>query len=170
MKKYTFTLPKNNNTAKSYKNTLMNRIITAYPWMTVESKYDNTQHGTGIQSATGGDMITVGLDRYNDVSWLPEMCKNCPFMFDGNVTNFDLEKEFFAAIEALNSYAMEHCPFDADYDYKDVFGTPVKIFDNFVQIGYDIIPISRGSLDHLKKETKKKVIEITINIKTRGLF
>ena len=49
-------------------------------------------------------------------------------------------------------------------------GTPIKIFDNFVQIGYEIIPIATGSLNHLKSKTKKTIIDITIKIKNRGLF
>ena len=36
MKSYTFTLPKNTKSAKTYKESLMDRVINAYPWMTVE--------------------------------------------------------------------------------------------------------------------------------------
>ena len=71
---------------------------------------------------------------------------------------------------ALDIYAKKNYPFKKDYDFEDEFGTPIKIFDNFVQIGYEIIPIATGSLNHLKSKTKKTIIDITIKIKNRGLF
>lgn len=171
MKSYTFTLPKNKKSAKTYKESLMDRVINAYPWMTVESKIDYPFSDFGIEFAGPGDAITLGLSKTHDISWLPEACLTCPFTCYGDdVINFDLETEFFKAISALDDYAKEHCPFDVDYDFKDVFGTPIKIFDNFIQIGYDVIPIAMGSLNHLKPKTKKTIIDITINIKKRGLY
>jgi hypothetical protein len=180
MKTYTFTLPKNNNSAKIYKEKLMDRIITAYPWMTVESKCDYPYSNDGIEYASAGDMITLGVSKTHNVSWLPkeiytnktaeELAKEL-FGFDPyNNINFDLETEFYKAINALNVYANEHYPFEKDYDYVDEFGTPIKIFDNFIQIGYEIIPIAAGSLNHLKPKTKKTIIDITIKIKNRGLY
>ena len=102
---------------------------------------------------------------------MSEECANCPFkcFTDGSI-NFDLEKEFFSAMNALDIYAKKNYPFKKDYDFEDEFGTPIKIFDNFVQIGYEIIPIATGSLNHLKPKTKKTIIDITIKIKNRGLF
>ena len=61
-------------------------------------------------------------------------------------------------------------PFDLDYDFEDIYGTPIKIFHNFVQIGYDIIPITPGSLNYLKPETKKTIINLTIKVKNNGWF
>lgn len=171
MKSYTFTLPKNTKSAKTYKESLMDRVINAYPWMTVESKSDYPSCSYGIEYAGAGDIITLGLSKTHNIGWLPKECANCPFKCWGdNVINFDLETEFFKAINALDIYTKEHCPFDVDYDFKDEFGTPVKIFDNFVQIGYEVIPIAFGSLNYLKPKTKKTIIDITINIKKRGLF
>ena len=138
MKSYTFTLPKNTKSAKTYKESLMDRVINAYPWMTVESKSDYPSCSYGIEYAGAGDIITLGLSKTHNIGWLPKECANCPF--------------------------------DVDYDFKDEFGTPVKIFDNFVQIGYEVIPIAFGSLNYLKPKTKKTIIDITINIKKRGLF
>lgn len=171
MKSYTFTLPKNTKTAKTYKESLMDRVINAYPWMTVESKSDYPYSNNGIEYAGAGDMITLGLSKTHNISWLPEECANCPFKCWGNdVINFDLETEFYKAIAALDSYAKENYPFEKDYDFEDEFGTPIKIFDNFIQIGYEVIPIATGSLNYLKPKTKKTIIDITIKIKKCGLF
>lgn len=169
MKKYTFTLPKNNNTATEYKNKLMERVITAYPWLTVEG-LDYPTKEWGVANAIAGDAIALGISKTHNVSWAPAECLACPFKcFDGAI-NFDLEKEFPLAMAALNKYALENLPFEKDYDFEDEFGTPIKIFDNFVQIGYEIIPIQFGSLNHLKPKTKKLIIDIVIKIKNNGLY
>lgn len=179
MKTYTFTLPKNNNTANKYKEMLMDRITTAYPWMTVESNIDYPFSDDGIEYAGAGDMITLGISKTHNVSWLPkEIYKDYTtrqlaiklFGFDPHKNiNFNLETEFESAMKALKNYATTHCPFK-DYDYETEFGTPVKIFDNFIQIGYEIIPIKAGSLNYLKPETKKTVINIIVKIKNYGLY
>jgi hypothetical protein len=171
MKTYTITLPKKEDTAKIYKDNLLKRVITAYPWLTVDSKFDYPYSNNGVEYASAGDVITLGLSNTHKVSWLPKECANCPFKcWNEDTINFDLEKEFFKAINALDIFAKENYPFEKDYDFEDEFGTPIKIFDNFVQIGYDIIPIMPGSLNHLKPKTKKTIINITIKIKNRGLF
>ena len=179
MKTYTFTLPKNNDSAKIYKEKLMDNIITAYPWMTVESKIDYPYSDDGVELAGPGDMITIGVSKTHNVSWLPkEIYHNLDtdnliklFGIDPYTNiNFDLETEFNSAIKALRIYAAENYPFKKDYDFEDEFGTPIKIFDNFIQIGYDIIPIASGSLNYLKPKTKKTILDITIKIKNYGLY
>lgn len=128
MKKYTFTIPKNN--VENYKESLMDRVINAYPWMIGKKKEEETKYNVNINFSN--DTLT--------------------------------DDAFITAMHWLNDYA-ESGIFTSDYDFTDIFGTPVKIFHNFVQIGYDIIPIAPGSLNHLKKETKKTVMEIIIKIK-----
>lgn len=76
---------------------------------------------------------------------------------------YNLEEEFFKAFAGIKTYAK-------DYDFEDEFGNPIRIFDNFIQIGYDVIPIIPGSLNHLKPKTKKTIIDITIKIKNNGWF
>lgn len=169
MKTYTFELPKKKDTAKAYKDALMERVITAYPWLTIDSKFDYPKSNLGIEYATAGDTITLGLSKTHNVSWLPKECNMCPLNYLCDNTNYNLETEFFKAMNALDLYAKAHCPIK-DYDFEDIFGTPIKIFDNFIQIGYEVIPIKHGSLDYLKSNTKKTIIDITIKIKNRGLF
>ena len=180
MKTYTFKLPKNNNSAKLYKDKLMNRIITAYPWMTIDSKFDYPYSKTGIEYAEGGDTITLGVSKNFNISWFPKEIYNDPdvtkiayklYGFNPYTNiNFDLETEFNTAILALSAYAKENCPYKLDYDFKNEFGTPIKIFDNFIQIGYDIIPIESGSLNYITPKVKKNVINLIIKIKNRGLY
>lgn len=171
MKTYTFTLPKKENSAKIYKDALMERIITAYPWLTIDSSFDYPKSNFGIEYAGAGDTITLGLSKKHNVSWLPKTCSNCPLASKCyKIDNYNLETEFFKALDALDAYAKKNYPFDLDYDFKDIYGTPIKIFHNFVQIGYDIIPIAPGSLNYLKPETKKTIINLTIKVKNNGWF
>lgn len=177
MTTYTFTLPKTKNTAEIYKNKLMDRVITAYPWLTAESRYDYPYSNDGIEYASASDFITLGVSKTHNISWLPKECAKCPLMSECllrvnpfNSTNYNLETEFFGAMKALDLYAQNNNPFKKDYDFENELGMPVKIFDNFVQIGYDIIPITTGSLSYLKPKTKKTILDITIKIKNSGLF
>ncbi len=172
MKTYTFTLPKTTDNAKKYKNSLIERVITAYPWLTIDSSFDFPKSDFGIENAIAGDMITLGISPTHNVSWKSSACKNCPFANSclKDSVNFDLETEFIPAMNALKTYAFENFPFKKDYDFEDEFGTPIKIFDNFVQIGYEIIPIKHGSLNYLKPKTKKLIIDIVIKIKKNGWY
>lgn len=111
MKTYTFKLPKNNKTADIYKESLMKRVVNAYPWLTVESNYDYPKCTYGIEYADAGDYITLGLSKTHNIGWLPKECAECPFkcFADGSI-NFDLEKEFFNALSALDIYAKKNYP------------------------------------------------------------
>lgn len=139
---YTFTLPKKNNSANTYKESLADKILNAYPWLGGKKEKKTTV----------------------DLYLLDTIPTNLGYTANDFLSNrYNLEDEFFKAIAGLSSLAK-------DYDFEDEFGTPIRIFDNFVQIGYDIIPIMPGSLNHLKPKTKKTIIDITIKIKNNGWF
>lgn len=142
MTTYTFTLPKKNNTsANNHKNTMMDKILNAYPWL----------GGKKTEKKT--------IDFY-----MYDAAPTVTYTANDFLSNkYNLEDEFFKAIAGLNTYAK-------DYDFEDEFGTPIRIFDNFIQIGYEVIPITPGSLNHLKPKTKKTIIDITIKIKNNGWF
>lgn len=138
--KYLFTLPKKNNTSA-----FNNKNILA-------DKILNAYPWLGKKKEDKEIFDYYYLDTIS----CPAGTK-CPF----NIS--DLEDEFFKFMSALSVTAK-------DYDFEDEFGTPIRIFDNFVQIGYDVIPITPGSLNHLKPKTKKTIIDITIKLKNSGLF
>lgn len=142
MKTYTFTLPKKNNSANNYKESLADKILNAYPWLG-----GKTEPKTEI------------IDLYLSDNTIPKFYTVNDFL----TNKYNLESEFFKALNSLSSYAK-------DYDFEDEFGTPIRIFDNFVQIGYEVIPITPGSLNYLKQKTKKTIIDITVKIKNNGLF
>lgn len=150
MTTYTFELPKKNtnNIATIYKESLMDKVLNAYPWLAGKSK---------PKSSITYDLLAIsnpcGITGISATT-----CKNCPFYKESALT---WEDEFFNALAAIKNYAK-------DYDFEDDFGNPVRIFDNFIQVGYDIIPIAPGSLNYLKPKEKKTIIDITIKVKKNG--
>ena len=53
------------------------------------------------------------------------------------------------------------------YDFKLDDGTPVKLFDDELQIGYELLPLTEGTLylyNTLSESSKKNIIDIYINI------
>ena len=53
------------------------------------------------------------------------------------------------------------------YDFKLDDGTPVKLFDDELQIGYELLPLTEGTLylyNALSESRKKNIIDIYINI------
>ena len=185
MKTYKFKFPKDNNSAKMYKEALMSRVVNAYPWLTAESKSDYPYSQDGIEYMRAGDYMTLGCSDKFDISWMPACAEENPLITGiiFNSTNrynelykfyeaheIDLEKDFNSALRALNIYANNHKIDNLDYDFKDIFGEPVFIHDNFIQIGYEVIPIAFGSLNHLKPNKKKTIINITIKVKMNGLI
>lgn len=65
------------------------------------------------------------------------------------------------AIDAL----LCHNTTQDDYDYI-ISGIPVKIYDTYIQYGYDIIPIDYANIfAAFKKPTKKIIIDIITKIK-----
>ncbi len=137
---YKFTFPKNND--NKYKNSLADKVLNAYPWLGGKKK----------NKTTFDFCLHDSHSKPNDKYYTAD-----------NFNTDDLEKEFFNIISTMS-------PLAKDYDFEDEFGTPIRIFDNFVQIGYDIIPIIPGSLNHLKPKTKKTIIDIVIKIKNSSLF
>ena len=125
---------------KSNKDILADKILNAYPWLSGKKEEKET------------------LDIYliDSIS--------CPIGKKSTLLTLDdLENEFF-------TFAKNYSNLAKDYDFEDEFGTPIRIFDNFVQIGYEVIPIVPGSLNHLKPKTKKTIIDITIKLKNFGLI
>lgn len=74
---------------------------------------------------------------------------------------YDNKKLYTFFINNLNDYT----PSYDDYDFELGDGTPVKIYSDFIQVGYDIIP--RNSFTYfadLTPKKKKTIIEIITKI------
>lgn len=88
--------------------------------------------------------------------YCPGKCHNCPFQCAKKKTVYDEWNELMMLLERL---AAKSKP---DYDYKDIFGRPVRIFPNFVQVGYEIIPrfVEVSTYEKLTIETRDLMIEV----------
>ena len=71
--------------------------------------------------------------------------------------------DIFDMIKFIYDYKCEK----PSYDFKLPDGTPVKMFSDEIQIGYDLIPLTgftREYYNSLSESTRKHIIDITIDI------
>lgn len=76
-------------------------------------------------------------------------------------TNYDLDSFTNAVLYLLGKDGGD------TYDFKLDDGTPVKLFDDELQIGYELLPLTEGTLylyNTLSESRKKNIIDIYINI------
>lgn len=148
MKTYTFTIPKKETVENQYKSFLIDNILKKNPWFMEKKETKPTFKLENFISSI--DLSNHSYD-YNN--------------YNSNI----VEDDFINLISGMKNY-IDLNPFDKGYDFKNIFGEPVKIFDNFIQIGYEIIPIKSGMFSFLKPKTKKIVIDILIKVKSTKTF
>lgn len=87
------------------------------------------------------------------LSYCPGNCSRCPKRFGS------LYSEWNTFIAVLESMALRVKP---DYDFRDMFGRPVRIFSNYIQVGYDIIPkyVEVTEIEYLSIETRDLMISM----------
>ena len=71
--------------------------------------------------------------------------------------------DIFDMIKFIYNYKCEK----PSYDFKLPGGTPVKMFSDEIQIGYDLIPLTgftRAIYDSLSESSRKQIIDIYIDI------
>ena len=84
-----------------------------------------------------------------------------------------------SGLKAKNAYTPDYDTFEKavnyllhknggdTYDFKLDDGTPVKLFDDELQIGYELFPLNEGTMflyNTLSESSKKNIIDIYINI------
>ena len=69
------------------------------------------------------------------------------------------------ALESILNY-LSNMNIKNSYDGLTLDGTPFKIYDTFIQVGYDYIPFTASSfiLNSLKPATKNNIMEIYIDL------
>lgn len=139
MKSFTITLPNSKADSKGiYKNYLLKRLLLSYPELTIDG-IDSPESEYSYQYIGPNDQILFGIQPYSlcDVS----KCKNfryCPFF--EREENYNIATDFERAMKKLDDYYKEKYGYKKLYDFKLPDGTPVKEYQNFIQIGYNIIP------------------------------
>lgn len=146
MKKYTFTTNIKKNDAKSsnnfsemFDNIIFTNMLKANPYLT-DLFHKKAEPKTKKSKSIDID-ITIEHPYTN--------------------TEYDSIKKCIEYIYAINPFKRD------DYDFKLPDGTPVKLFSNEIQIGYDLIPLNgftKKIYDILSDECKKTIVEITIEL------
>lgn len=153
---YSFLLPSNKKeTKKSFREIIMDHVAKNSPWL----NNNKTEYVP---------KITV---KYIDT----EYTHPCPFMNSCKVYpiykkitttstrnidwyTVDLYKAFYDAINRIKEEK-------DNYDFK-LFGEPVKFYNDFVQVGYKLIPYTKKSyFDNADEETRDYLIKIITYLK-----
>lgn len=168
MKKYTFTIDKNTNRTNNFRtestnyskiisDTIAANIIKNNPYLagSIDPEYRGAIYIPKTTKKETTIDITIPARRKSiDIDILLNKKK------DTGIYDFD---RLSKAIKFLANYdsAMD------DYDFKTDDGTPIKLFADEIQIGYDLIPLNaftKSIYDSLSESTKKSIIDIYITI------
>lgn len=171
MKTYLFELPEKKYDNKGFlKNLVINHIANKYPFLSMEG-IDGPKTYNSLQYAGPEDFIAVGINDTYDISTIRkndwyngcynEPCYKCPFSSMKQPEKYDLLSQFDIAMQKIDEYAKKKgYSLDKGYDYK-WFGMPVRIYQNFVQIGMTIIPKKNNHFILPTNLTKTEVTNIT---------
>lgn len=147
MKKYTFkidnTAKTNTNPSNTYSEILSDiissNIMKNNPWF------------TDIKETPKQKNININID----ITRKPKKTYTYDTIDYGDI---------FDAIKFIYDYKREK----PSYDFKLPDGTPVKMFSDEIQIGYDLIPLNnftKSYYDLLSEDARKHIIDIYIDIK-----
>lgn len=178
MKSFTINLPKYN---LDNKGTVKNRIMKAIEEKLPFAKWHgvHTEEHPDLSIAYAGPEDYLGITNLKDTVYFHALNKKffdpcrkctalCPFAkkpFDLN--NYDGLTEFDLAMRKINAYAkwLEEQEEDPGYDF--LYGnTPVRIYQNFIQIGNSIFALNdiTSTLSRFSEKKKDNIINIIINI------
>lgn len=147
MKKYTFKIDNTANTTTNPSNTyseiidniISSNVIKNNPWFaTIEETPKRKKN------------ININID----ITRKPKKTYTYNSIDYGDI--FDM-------IKFIYNYKCEK----PSYDFKLPDGTPVKMFSDEIQIGYDLIPLTgftRAIYDSLSESSRKRIIDIYIDI------
>ena len=171
MTKFAVSLPEvNTATGAFYKKSLIDTITTKYPHLSVAGLDDPfyTRSGKkkirGVEYAGPGNLLTFGTAKDHDINWVERANYACS---KGYQPIYDLVKDYNTILNKLDVFAKERKPVCSQPSNKygitinvNINGTPVEVYDNFIKIGYTIIPRSLTT-ELLMTYEPKLVKEIT---------
>ena len=147
MKKYTFKIDNTANTTTNPSNTyseiidniISSNVIKNNPWFATIDETPKRKKNININI---------------DITRKPKKTYTYNSIDYGDI--FDM-------IKFIYDYKCEK----PSYDFKLPDGTPVKMFSDEIQIGYDLIPLTgftRTIYDSLSESSRKRIIDIYIDI------
>lgn len=178
MKSFTIQLPhKNIDNNGTVKNRIMKAIQEKLPFAKWHGIH--TPENEDLSIAYAGPEDYLGITNLKDTVYFHALnkkffnpCKKCyaycPFAKEClDLNHYDGLTEFDLAMRKLNRYAEWLAEQEEDPGYDFIYmGQPVRIYQNFIQIGNTILPLNdiTSSLNRFKKEKKDNIINIIINI------
>lgn len=180
MKSFTIQLPhKNLDNNGTVKNRIMKAIQEKLPfakWHGIHTREDED-----LSVAFAGPKDKLRVTNFNGETLFHALNKNskklfnpclnctcnCPFA-NGNIDlKYDGLSELDIALRKINAYAKWLAEQEEDPGYDFLYmNTPVRIYQNFIQIGNTILPLSNifHTLNRFREEKKETYINIIINI------
>lgn len=147
MKKYTFKI---DNTAKT----------TINPSNTYSEIIDNIISSNVIKNNPWFATIDETPKRKKNININIDITRKPKKTYTYNSIDYG---DIFDMIKFIYDYKCEK----PSYDFKLHDGTPVKMFSDEIQIGYDLIPLTgftRAIYDSLSESSRKRIIDIYIDI------
>lgn len=147
MKKYTFKI---DNTAKT----------TINPSNTYSEIIDNIISSNVIKNNPWFATIEETPKRKKNININIDITRKPKKTYTYNSIDYG---DIFDMIKFIYDYKCEK----PSYDFKLPGGTPVKMFSDEIQIGYDLIPLTgftRAIYDSLSESSRKRIIDIYIDI------
>ena len=177
MKSFTINLPKYN---LDNKGTVKNRIMKAIQEKLPFAKWHgiHTEENPDLSVAYAGPEDYLGITDFENNVYFHALNKKffnpcrecsalCPFAKTHNgIRNYNGLTEFDIALRKIEAYAkwLEEQE-DPGYDFL-IGNTPVRIYQNFIQIGNSIFALKdiTSALNRFSEKKKDNIINIIINI------
>lgn len=177
MKSFTINLPKYN---LDNKGTVKNRIMKAIQEKLPFAKWHgiHTEENPELSVAYAGPEDYLGITNFENNVYFHALNKKffnpcrecsalCPFAKTHNgIRNYDGLTEFDIALRKIEAYA-KWLEEQEDPGYDFLYGnTPVRIYQNFIQIGNSIFALKdiTSTLTRFSEKKKDNIINIIINI------
>lgn len=138
-------------------NYLLNRLMDSYPELITTSKEEEEDYPnlSLIKMLFGAEYFKGKKADYRNVGYWPEEKKT---------TKLAKDIEFELALNKLCQWTKNKYGYKPLYDFTLADGTPVKEYQNFIQVGYNIIPKNdyRGFYNNFRSKSDLDALIIII--------
>jgi len=146
-----------------YKNYLLNRLNQAYPELTIDG-IDTKETPFSYQYVGPNDILGIGNGYCSRCDVAGSIMNRYPKLERTYTPTYNLATEFQLAMKKLDDYYKMKKDYKPLYDFLLDDGTPVREYNNFIQVGYRLIPKygSPAYFAKLNTEDRKAVNSIIV--------
>lgn len=148
-----------------------------YTFKTIKTKNNDAKSGNNFSEMFDNIILTNMLGQNPYLADLfykktePQSKKNKTIDIDITIEHPYTKNTEYDGIKKCIEFFYANHPSKKGYDFKLPDGTPVKLFSNEIQIGYDLIPLNNFTkkiYDALSEECKKNIVEITVELQKKN--